>query len=165
MSKKALKKRQAGWATALAAYDFVISHRPGKMNPADAPSRRPDYAGEDQGLRTLLPTLQRKLALTPSELPEQAQTAVAALRIAIWKSGQIQEESLDTRRGDAAKSLPPPGNTDYNQWVPRKVVQVMATELSAYTSESDSFRLLLCVAQRGDALAKRVRNECGTDEE
>jgi len=57
MSKKALNKRQAGWATALAAYDFVISHRPGKMNPADAPSRRPDYAGEDQGLRTLLPTL------------------------------------------------------------------------------------------------------------
>jgi len=38
---KALNGRQARWAIALAAYDFIIKYRAGKINPADAPSRRP----------------------------------------------------------------------------------------------------------------------------
>lgn len=44
MSTKELSKRQARWAERLAAFDFVILHQPGLKNPADAPSRRPDYA-------------------------------------------------------------------------------------------------------------------------
>jgi hypothetical protein len=44
MSTKELSKRQARWAERLAAFDFVILHKPGLKNPADAPSRRPDYA-------------------------------------------------------------------------------------------------------------------------
>ena len=47
MSTKGLTKRQARWAERLAAFDFVILHRPGLKNPADAPSRRPDYAEEE----------------------------------------------------------------------------------------------------------------------
>lgn len=46
----------------LSPYDFLISHRPGKTNPADAPSRRPDYKGENESINRLLPTLQQKLA-------------------------------------------------------------------------------------------------------
>ena len=54
-----LSRRQSRWAIQLAAYDFVISYRAGKTNPADAPSRRPDYATEKLGeeVSTLLPTL------------------------------------------------------------------------------------------------------------
>ena len=41
---KSLNGRQARWAIALSGYDFTIAHQPDKRNPADAPSRRPDYA-------------------------------------------------------------------------------------------------------------------------
>jgi hypothetical protein len=59
---KQLNGRQARWATFLAPFDFYIEHRAGKKNPADAPSRRPDYAAESKALDDLLPTLQAKLA-------------------------------------------------------------------------------------------------------
>jgi hypothetical protein len=36
-------RRQARWAEILSSYDFVIEHLEGKKNPADEPSRRPDY--------------------------------------------------------------------------------------------------------------------------
>jgi hypothetical protein len=58
-----LNGRQARWATFLASFDFVIEHRAGKTNPADAPSRRPDYACEERAPSYLLPTLQNKLAV------------------------------------------------------------------------------------------------------
>jgi len=63
MGVKQLSGRQARWATFLAAFDFVIEHRAGKTNPADGPSRRPDYEGASQAMNTLLPTLQNKLAV------------------------------------------------------------------------------------------------------
>jgi RNase H-like domain found in reverse transcriptase len=47
MITKTLNKRQARWTIKLAAFDFVIIHRRGKDNPADRPSRRPDYATVD----------------------------------------------------------------------------------------------------------------------
>jgi hypothetical protein len=44
-SKKTTKlnARQACWAELLAAYDFKIEYHPGRLNPADAPSRWRDY--------------------------------------------------------------------------------------------------------------------------
>ena len=46
MTTKSLSGRQARWAEVLARYDFSIVHIGGKTNPADGPSRRPDYARE-----------------------------------------------------------------------------------------------------------------------
>jgi hypothetical protein len=63
MGVKRLNGRQARWATFLASFDFVIEHRAGKTNPADAPSRRPDYACDERAPSHLLPTLQNKLAV------------------------------------------------------------------------------------------------------
>jgi hypothetical protein len=63
MGVKRLNGRQARWATFLASFDFVIEHRAGKTNPADAPSRRPDYACDERAPSHLLPTLQSKLAV------------------------------------------------------------------------------------------------------
>jgi hypothetical protein len=40
---KVLSRRQARWAEILSAYDFTIEHLDGTKNPADGPSRRPDY--------------------------------------------------------------------------------------------------------------------------
>jgi transposase InsO family protein len=65
MTTKALTRRQARWAERLAAFDFDIIYRKGETNPADGPSRRPDYEEEDessvQSHQLLLPTMQQKL--------------------------------------------------------------------------------------------------------
>ncbi|KAI7299779.1 hypothetical protein KC315_g17470, partial [Hortaea werneckii] len=63
MGVKALNGRQARWATFLAAFDFTIEHRAGKLNPADGPSRRPDYEGGEHAGSQLLPSLQNKLSV------------------------------------------------------------------------------------------------------
>jgi hypothetical protein len=56
MSTKILNRRQARWAELLAGYDFVLVHTPGPKNPADGPSRRPDYSIDvEQPSGTLLP--------------------------------------------------------------------------------------------------------------
>jgi transposase InsO family protein len=80
---KSLNGRQARWAIALSGYDFTIIHRPGKKNPADAPSRRPDYAPSLQEINKqasmLLPTLQKKLArVEPSFHSEHASEWIQA---------------------------------------------------------------------------------------
>jgi len=61
MTKKDLNRRQARWAERLSAFDFEIVYRTGKSNPADGPSRRPDYELPKDASSTLLPTLQQKL--------------------------------------------------------------------------------------------------------
>ena len=42
-TSKVLSQTQARWAEILSSYNFVIQHLEGKKNPADGPSRRPDY--------------------------------------------------------------------------------------------------------------------------
>ena len=51
LTTKQLSRRQAHWAEMLSSFNFVIEYRPGKRNPADAPSRRPDYQTEDNPYR------------------------------------------------------------------------------------------------------------------
>ena len=60
MMTKLLNQHQTRWVEALSAYNFVLSHCPRKMNPADAPSHWADYTQEFHG-ETLLPTLQQKI--------------------------------------------------------------------------------------------------------
>lgn len=67
MSTKILNRRQARWAEFLSAYDFVLVHISGSKNPADGPSRRPDYAENvDVPMGTLIP--QSALRLLPGNL-------------------------------------------------------------------------------------------------
>jgi hypothetical protein len=42
-TRKVLSRRQACWVQILSPYDFTIEHLDGTKNPADGPSRRPDY--------------------------------------------------------------------------------------------------------------------------
>jgi hypothetical protein len=65
MSTKVLNRRQARWAELLADYDFVLIPIPGKKNPADGPSRRPDYAADNRPpMGSLIPP--HALRLLPS---------------------------------------------------------------------------------------------------
>jgi transposase InsO family protein len=68
MTTKELNGRQARWAEKLARFDFVIEYRSGKRNPADGPSRRPDYndSSHERGV-IALPSLQQKLRLAMPE--------------------------------------------------------------------------------------------------
>jgi hypothetical protein len=43
---KDLSRRQVRWAQRLTAFWFKVEHQKGSRNPADGPSRRPDYAKE-----------------------------------------------------------------------------------------------------------------------
>lgn len=71
MRQEKLNGRQARWCMFLSPFHFVIKHRAGKTNPADGPSRRPDYESEPITNRELLPDLQKKLVPTHGveELP------------------------------------------------------------------------------------------------
>lgn len=71
MTKKRLSSRQARWAEALADFDFVIEYRPGKTNPADGPSRRPDYRELEasRNEESCLPTLYNKLRIARLGVP------------------------------------------------------------------------------------------------
>jgi transposase InsO family protein len=71
MSTKALNPRQTRWAETLAQFDFEIRYRTGKSNPADGPSRRPDYKPSDDERATVgLPTLRSKLQAISPEFAE-----------------------------------------------------------------------------------------------
>lgn len=62
MKQNYLNGRQARWCMYLAGFDFTIKHQPGKRNPADGPSRRPDYHDEDSSSHMRwLPTIQNKM--------------------------------------------------------------------------------------------------------
>jgi hypothetical protein len=87
MTTKVLTRRQARWAEWLASFHFVIRHRPGRTNPADGPSRRPDYEPEGTSGDTqeesfdskLLRELQAKLArVVGDEPPKLASTTTRA---------------------------------------------------------------------------------------
>ena len=69
MSQTHLNGRQVCWMIQLAPYDFTIFYRKGSLNPADGPSRRPDYLTdrevvEETSVGKLMPTLSNKLAGT-----------------------------------------------------------------------------------------------------
>jgi len=57
-TSKVLSRRQARWAEILSSYDFTIEPLDGKRNPANAPSRGPDYEeGYERPTARLLATL------------------------------------------------------------------------------------------------------------
>jgi RNase H-like domain found in reverse transcriptase/Reverse transcriptase (RNA-dependent DNA polymerase)/Integrase zinc binding domain/Chromo (CHRromatin Organisation MOdifier) domain/Integrase core domain len=69
MKQPKLNGRQARWCYYLTPHDFIIRWQSGSTNPADAPSRRPDYRvrdqeddGHDDPSSGLLATLEAKIA-------------------------------------------------------------------------------------------------------
>ena len=70
MTIKSLTRRQTRWAEWLSSFHFTVKYKKGNLNPADPPSRRPDYAKaaqkSEQDIRfgaRMLYTLQEKLQL------------------------------------------------------------------------------------------------------
>jgi hypothetical protein len=104
MTLKQLNGRQARWATFLASFDFEIEHRPGKSNPADAPSRRPDYDTAEDTRSGLIPTLQAKLKRWESpEIP----TSVMVSRVRATTADAVRRSGAQAYLADvnATKSI------------------------------------------------------------
>ncbi|KAG6849044.1 hypothetical protein C0991_012232, partial [Blastosporella zonata] len=47
MTSKILNRRQARWSMFLSKFDFQLDYAPGKLNPADPASRRPDFEPQE----------------------------------------------------------------------------------------------------------------------
>ena len=163
MKQQALSQRQARWALVLAAYDFEIFHRPGKSNPADAPSRRPDYEGVSPLNTRLLPTLQNKLALSSTDGIPVAQSG---REDSVMSS---QSEAVFTPAGAVVEGTPSVsireqvlnGLAPMFQLagvavvIPRKDVRVMAE--SAYEEPQRSMKSLIKELQANDTWACEFR--------
>jgi hypothetical protein len=54
MSQTQLNGRQTCWLIKLLPYDFQIFYRKGALNPADGPSRRPDYLADTEEVDLIL---------------------------------------------------------------------------------------------------------------
>lgn len=128
MGVKQLNGRQARWATFLAAFDFVIEHRSSRTNPADGPSRRPDYEGVEQSTRHLLPTLQTKLAVW-EDAPE---TTAMVRRVRIAHAAQVSHQR----------------DVDESYCGPRSIVRAIT---NAVTRHEDPF------SETGEDLASIIR--------
>ena len=90
---KLLNGKQIKWAVKLAVYNFVILHHSGKSNPADAPSRQPDYQKEKQMMNHLLSSLQQKL-VQAKNLKTYKQPVVVQLEsllYSLWEKSNISQ--------------------------------------------------------------------------
>jgi hypothetical protein len=80
MTQKELTQKQVRWLMYLSGFDFLIEHHRGTTNPADAPSRRPDYLlGERPTNLSWIPALESKMVGTIRKglrsLPDDQQRA------------------------------------------------------------------------------------------
>jgi hypothetical protein len=103
MKQPRINGRQARWLIYLTPYDFVIRHRPGSMNPADGPSRRPDLTRPAGKIPSLVQTdlLASKLITTDSDLTEglcdvaKCQLCVIAKEIPDFRPWEADRPELD----------------------------------------------------------------------
>jgi transposase InsO family protein len=109
MTQATLNGRQARWLIQLAPYDFTIHYRKGKLNPADGPSRRPDYVdeeGPDTVVSRLMPTLANKLATASRGADEQVSDVGAdPLTVDLIRALSLQAVTRSEARR-AARALP-----------------------------------------------------------
>ena len=167
MTTKELNRRQARWAEQLSAFDFNIEHRPGAGNPADAPSRRPDYM-EDIHISSILPTLQEKLQRgifqacnTENETLNKKTLAELAAHPRELQGVLIVDENqtCGLQNAPADESCTAGVTRGLELLVPRSIVVAAMRTETAYTEMPVEMEELVWLCQRGDAFAKRHIND------
>lgn len=164
MSTKELTRRQMRWAERLAAFDFVIEHRPGSKNPADAPSRRADYV-RDNAEQPLPWTLQDKLhrglfRAIPSPAANENPVTVAAITASEpdgVKRNVGSEVRGKTTTSTAENASGVPGGPEL--LVPRSVVMEAAQAETAWSDMPEELGDLIRRCQQGDAFARSMIKE------
>ena len=170
MTTKELNGRQARWAEKLSAFDFVIQHRPGAKNPADAPSRRPDYERE-RATHTMLPTLQEKLRRGMLQAQEPSSPELQQMLEELRAHGHEPPRGHDSSPGTAVaggevvdavpadERLAAGDTRGPVLLVPRLLAAAAAATETAYTDMPMSMSDLLRMAQQGDAFALEQRQK------
>ena len=169
MTTKVLNRRQARWAQYLASFDFEIFYRQGSLNPADGPSRRPDYREyAEEPDQTILPTLKNKLRLRselsvmsiyiscvstrlttgssqPISLPENTEPALTQ----VVRNGPDVDSKDDSDSEDELQS----GSSPYQiaRTLPRTVTKEVFKDQSPYAEPSETVISLLLKLQQEDA--------------
>jgi hypothetical protein len=162
MTTKALNPRQARWAETLAQFDFEIRYRTGKSNPADGPSRRPDYKPSDDERATVaVPTLRSKLQAISPELAEINAVDLASRQDASrssWGNPVIAsvvcaidarpERQADCSQGVALEEASPPSSRHFRDLreVPPDEMSVVEGETPLDSAGCDEARMLNPVA-------------------
>ena len=158
MTTKGLVGRQARWWELLSGYHLEVVYRPGKLNNADGPSRRPDYAALPEGDETVQKASeapQRKLH------PTQGSQETLVRRKAV--SGTKPRRQGDEPRQDLERSgtvrVPMLAGADVlEHLVPRHMVAVAASGETVYDDASEDFLEAISRLQEHDPLAKGVRS-------
>ena len=146
----------------LAAYNFIIKHRAGKTNPADAPSRRPLGAGGPPEEDTMLPLLQRTLGMQGHQLEVKVPTGVqesepsAEVSLLRLHAG----DPTEVRLGNVALRFDWATCTHaVEQRVTRTQVRVASAQESAYESSTETVVELIKGLQTTDDFVLQKRSD------
>lgn len=176
---KIAQRRHVRWIEFLAGFDFEILYRTGKSNPADGPSRRPDYkrCEEDIGLPTFWvkqrwqgrsshpwdpwhesPTVVGNGKPVAHLRATRTRSATAALleeSRSSHKAEQAQADSDTTVDVSSAEDEPLETGGDEPVYLsPRLSVKELTRGETAFTDSPSRLRERLLDLQRGDAFAK-----------
>ncbi len=169
MTKRKLNSRQARWAEELAAFDFILEYRAGSKNPADGPSRRPDFEKGADVDNPSLPTLYNKL-----KNAQQRSLLVATIgRHVCPAMPQFKAQERGSRHSSTSETLgsieekrdhlgdgvalglplllePVAGTAGCKQYVPRVVAAAVVNPETAYQESGETLIELLLELQGSD---------------
>jgi transposase InsO family protein len=132
MSTKELTRRHARWWERLSAFDFTITYRAGRLNPADPPSRRPDYESEEGGT----PRIGNWARLGLTSPNSRAKATMMGAMVQLTPPRSLLDPDSASRRHN------------------RILVATLAKGESPYTDPSVEFRQAVAAMQRDDSLAR-----------
>jgi transposase InsO family protein len=186
MNLTKLGGRQIRWNEELSAYDFYIRFRQGKYNPADGPSRRPDYvpteAEQHANRKSHLPTLQRKLGLlrtdfNDGEVHEWIEANAHASRTPS-PPVKVQVSDLASERFEELASMAQPQlaceltretpvGVASVQCVPFRVARIAAARVDPVHGDqaTKSMTALITELQRTDVFSQEKRSQLEHDPE
>jgi hypothetical protein len=169
MTTSDLSRRQARWAQVLSAYDFEIVYRPGKSNPADGPSRRPDYEPARGEPNIMLPTLRNKLREAAQRGVLRPQDDASVKDSLQWLSFLWSDEALAQSPSDADQSVSrkepaakqnAQGKPKQPYFVPRALVSDV---IRRDNEEGAGLAQLIAKVQSTDALAGEAQEKIRTN--
>ena len=144
MTTKDLRGHQARWWEILSGYNLETVYQPGRYNPADGPSRRPDYMPEPRvetpvSYRLLVAALQYG---SPPHTASQQALAGNAKKPRNRRRKKRAGVRTEEERGQSSDQSPlrnPTGADDCKRLVPCHLFAVAAEDETAYGERTEDF--------------------------